>query len=357
MTTFRENLRSFLKKINILKSPLWSRNVHVGLDMGDYSVKTAVVDIRKKRILNLRQDLLFPDRKSKDEIQGKIPVKEKLNSLVKDYRKSIPFFNGNVSAVVQSEHVVSHYIEIPKVSRDETSTAVESMAIKYIPFSLDKMIMVYMPVPCINKESKKTGVFFTAIMRDEIAEFKQLLEECGLEIENIKTPVLPLVNEFVANHAPEENTCYALINVGYKYTYFIVVRGRYPYFARNFSIGGSDFTYGYQMGKQISWQKAEELKTEEGIVPEEHQLVPFLVRWMDEIKRSMKYFENQFSSSGGKIEKIYLTGGTAQLRNFDNYISENLNIDIEVDGWNLDYAGDEDVEPSVFKMAVGLTFD
>ncbi|MEQ8190734.1 MAG: pilus assembly protein PilM, partial [Candidatus Eremiobacterota bacterium] len=84
---------------------------------------------------------------------------------------------------------------------------------------------------------------------------------------------------------------------------------------------------------------------------------PFMIKWLDEVKKSLGFFNKQFRSQSVSIEKIFLSGGTALMKGLDRRLSEHINIPVEADTWDkikVDSKFTQTVEPVKFKLAAGL---
>lgn len=114
------------------------------------------------------------------------------------------------------------------------------------------------------------------------------------------------------------------------------------------SVSGEDFTKALtgtlvsDAGKmELSLIEAENLKKDVGIPDETQQEIkkgisaqqvsslmrPVLEKLVNDIKRSLDYYASQFGE--GRVEKIYLTGGSSKLKNITSQISQGLSIPVE----------------------------
>lgn len=116
---------------------------------------------------------------------------------------------------------------------------------------------------------------------------------------------------------------------------------------------GSSFTRSLSENLNVSLEKAEEIKKDFGLSPEKEQGKIFLIlqkearEIIDEIKKIENYFKNENNQS---IEKIILTGGSALLPYFSEYLIENLQKSVIV-GNPLESINVEDLpNREIFKM-------
>lgn len=330
------------------------RKVSTGLDLDKNSFKYAAVDPANTVILDLFKADIMTDRQSKDdELKGE-NMRSRLLDIIEECKKACHSFDKRVKIAVQGKDTVFHYMEFPDLSSKELTLATQSMAVKYIPFPMDEVNFSYISVPQISSGDKKSAIFFVAAKKSFIDDKIALLEECGLIPARIEIPAMALVREFYKNHAFGNDRFLALINVGFNLTTVILMRGGYPYYVREFPVAGSDFIYAVQMGMQLSWKDSVAYAANHDFKNADPQIQPFLDRWINEIKKTFDFFVNQFSESGIKIDKIFISGAAAELKNLDKSFSKHINMDVAVDTWDLlKYNGSESGACN-FKIAVGL---
>jgi len=276
--------------------------------------------------------------------------------LLKNCKKDCPLYKSAVSTAIQGEGTVSRYIEMPRLSKKELDTAVTSQALKYIPFPMESVNLSYITVPQIEAEKNKTGVFFVAAQKKSIEYMKNILEKCGLELERIETPVMAMVRAFARNHKLPSDRFFALIHTGFRLTHLVVIRDRYPYYSREISLAGRDFTYAFQMGQQSSWEEGENYKLNYDVAECDVSIEPFITRWQKEIKKSLSFFTKQLPGNC-KVEEVYISGGSSLLKGLDKRLEEYLKIPVKIGCWDQIKRCDKFShikEVGIYEIATGL---
>jgi len=337
----------------------WKRR-GIGLDIGSESIKLTYLDSDKNLIESTRACPILPERSSKDDTPGKEAIQRCIADVIREFQKESQSFKRQVSASIQGGGSITKYIELPPLKPKELAVAVPSAAIRHIPFPMDRITLSFIQVPQISSQEKKTGVFFIAEQNDEIESLKENIKASGLELNRLETPSLPLTRLFGKNHRPPKDSFHAIVHTGFKFTHVIVFRDRYPYFAREFPLGGRDFTYAFQMGEQIPWNEAEEKKKSYDALQRDIGMEPFLTRWLQEVKKSMSFFEKTFSMENITINKVFLSGGGAAFRNLDSRLEKHLDIPVQVD--TLDHVkfkgkAPEDHFQGTYAVATGLALE
>lgn len=330
----------------------------LGLDLGQDSVKTAFVDAGRGVIENLMKCPVLVDRQSKEQMPERDHYAKCINELIKRSQKEKAGFKRSVAVSIPGGGSICGYLELPVLKPKELSVAVPSQAMKFIPHPMDKVTLSFIQVPQLSSGEKKSAVFFIAELNETLSYTKKLLAGCGLEINRIETYALALAREFGKDHGKTKERFFVLVNVGHKLTHVVILRDRYPYFAREFGIAGGEFTYAFQMGHQISWQEAESMKRSYDALTEDVSIEPFMTRWLNEVKKSITYFEKQFHIELGAIEKLILSGGTASMKNLDIRLARHTLIPVDVDAWEkLKSPLEGENHSCIYNVAVGLALE
>lgn len=331
---------------------------NIGLDIGHDSVKLAVVHRRKGIIRCLRKRLVITDRKSKDQMPTEQDLVTCITKLMAEAKKECQSVRRDVCASIYGGGSICHYLELPPLKSKELAVAVPSQAIKYIPFPMKDVTLSYVQVPPIAKGEHKSAVFFIAEQNQSVAFVKKLLKESDVGLVRIETPILAIPREFARDHKVPKERFIALVYSGFLFTYVILIRNRYPYYAREISIAGRDFTYAFQMGNQSSWQEAESYKMKYDVLMKEIPIEPFLTRWLDEVKKSLDFFQKQFGEQDLKVDKVVFSGGTAGFVNLDKRAADYLDLPVEIDRWESLKSDVLKEENSViYNVAVGLALE
>ena len=163
---------------------------------------------------------------------------------------------------------------------------------------------------------------------------------------------LPLVlwTLYQKAHIQNADDCVAMVDIGAKKTIITFIRDNVVEFAREIPSGGDDITEGmtatiFHGGRafQLSWEEAEQVKREFGFPINDDQktairgvplveigalMRPYLERLSSEIQRSVDYYRENFSVEA--INRIYLLGGTADLKNLVEFLRMEIEEEIEL---------------------------
>lgn len=339
---------------------MFARRVSAGLDIGEFAVKYALVEPGTNRVKVLRHAEIMPERQTQNDALTGEAYAERIKAIVADLQRGINNPPRAVCTAVAAEGTVCRYVEMPPLAPRELETAVPSIARKHVPFPMDSVVLTYVAVPQLSVGEKKTGVFFVAVKRHEVDRLTSLVNQCGLEAKRIGVAPLALARELARNHELPRDRFSVLLHVAYRVTTFIALREQYPYYVREFAPAGRSFTYAFQMGNQSTWEAAEQLKRNYDVAERDISLEPFLLRWLDEVKRTIQYFSEQFGRSASEIQRIYLSGGGGGLKGLATRLQETVMTEVVVDEFNRIRLDGEKLRPGEagqYKLAVGMALE
>lgn len=329
----------------------------LGLDIGTCSIKTAIVNPDNKKTEYLEEQDFFIEREFLEDIQEKQKIKETIKTMVEKAKAAATRYSLALASTIHKQGIICRYMNMPKLSDKELATAVPSSAHKHIPFSLNEVMLSFVKVPPMVPSKDTTGVLFFAIHKDIIEEHKELISDCGLKEERLEIPALAIARECISNNTLPPDKFYAIVQTGFRYTHVVIMRNGYPYYTRDFSIGGGDFTHAFQMWKQNGWKEAELEKRNYDVSQNEVAIEPFLSNWENEIKKALRFFTSQVKETNISVEKIYLTGGSSALKGLNERLQNFVNIPVETDAFNkLKTDNKYDLaRHNGFKSAIGLS--
>lgn len=334
---------------------MFGRKIRSGLDLGSFALKIATREARSNHCY-VWSDQLYPERTEKDQEFDAQFTGGRLRELVARARQELPAFNRNVVASVLGDGVFYGFFELPALSAKELQVAIPSALTREVPLSLDELDVSSVQVPSLSG-AKKTGIFYCAVRKSRVEKTRRLLEHCDLALEKVKPTPMALAAEFCVNRHPDPNSVVALVNVGYRYTLVMILKGGFPYFARDIELAGAHFTYAFQMASQISWERAEEFKLDYQITEKDFMIEPFLLDWTSQIKKSFEYFSR--TTDAPEPSEIFLSGGSAQWAGLARRLQTATGIKVTQDGWagmtKVEGGGDEQESSSLHKVSIGLS--
>jgi type IV pilus assembly protein PilM len=107
-------------------------------------------------------------------------------------------------------------------------------------------------------------------------------------------------------------------------------------------VAGNSFTKAIGQSLNLSFEEAEKIKKEKGVIRVEKDatpvapttmriynvIIPVLTELITEIQRSFDYYRSRYR--GESVDLIILSGGTARFKNIDAYIANELGIQCQI---------------------------
>lgn len=283
--------------------------------------------------------------------------KGRLAQVVRElFEKVNPPREAEVVTAVTGPGTVARAILFPKMTPQELRGAIAFEAEKHIPFKLEG---VYLDFSVLGERPNNQMEILLAVARKEVvAEHLEMLAQAGITPHSVDLEVLALANAWEAGRPPLETGVTGLIHVGSRATLLDFVREGKLQFAREIPMGGAAFTQAISEALKVEAAEAERLKGR----PEERQqevrsaLQPAWDDWLNHCRTSFDFFENQY---GARVERLVLSGGSARLAGFKEWVQEASGLPVEVWGIGPALCAAEgarlpDQEAAAFSVAVGL---
>jgi len=312
--------------------------VTLGIDIGARSVKMILMRSKGKAIESLSPIIVrrpVSDAVEKGRIDEVIPL---IKESTKDFRGEI----NNVVVSVQGSAVMTRRVEVPPMPKGELKTAIPWIIGKFLPYPVEEAIYDYR----ILEERQGKGAMELIVVvaqREWINLLNYQLRKIGLP-PSIMT-VAPLAMGNLLNRmGTEEGGSDVMINIGERVTSICFYSGGRLEFSRDIMTAGEAITESLTgrvtyKGKEfaIGPEKAEETKcrygipmgeisefTDMGIATSSIQAMirPAVERLATEIDRSIKYASQNYHIED--INRVWITGGSANLVNLSTYLSSVL---------------------------------
>jgi type IV pilus assembly protein PilM len=292
----------------------------VGVDIGSKLIKIVELEpqaANKYKLLNYAVENNDPT-----------DFNQQVESLKNAFAKA-KFLSHTVNFSVSGPSVIVRYITLPKMAKNQLTSAIRFEAEKFIPFDI-KDVIIDSPVLEELANENKTKVLVVAAKKNFIEEKVKLVRAAGLEPDIIDVDSFALIKAFLLNMPNEKNAgITALLNIGAKFTNINILRDGISHFMRDIGIGGVDLTKALSDRLGLDLLKAEELKCNPG---ERHEEVLEAVKntlnnLIGEISLSFSYYEDQLERG---IDKVFLSGGTTRLKGIDKFFSESLGLEVNL---------------------------
>ncbi len=227
--------------------------------------------------------------------------------------------------------------ELPPMSQEELAQAVEYEAHQHVPLPLSDITLDWQVISGKLSNDGQKGrpikILLVAVPNEVINQYQQIASLASLELKAIEAEVFSLTRAI----AIYEQKPIVLIDVGAQTTTISVVENGTIKLSHSFDMGGNEFSQRLAQALQIDYNKAEELKIQQGLehsigvaseesvlaqgVTPRSVLAPLIDLIVSEIEKISKSFKN---SEKKDIYKIFIAGGSARLPGLAEYIGSQI---------------------------------
>jgi type IV pilus assembly protein PilM len=314
----------------MFKKSMGKKNL-VGLDIGSSSVKA--VELTKKgsslQLLNMGFEHLQPDTIVDGQIMELNNVSNVISNIFSEHQIRTP----RVAAGVSGHSVIVKNIVLPQMSQEELQESFSWHAEEHIPFDIADVNLDY---ELTSKSSEALHVLMAACKSDKIANVKQAIQLAGKQPVIIDVDAFALQNCYEVNYDPHPGEVVALLNIGAATMNINILNGTRSVFARDASVGGSQYTSLLQKELGLSFEQAESVKRgmplPEGVEPRPIQ--PIIETVSDilalEVRKTMDFYRATADEGEAAIQKILLAGGGSKLPGLAEYLARRFEIPVEV---------------------------
>ncbi len=303
----------------------------VGLDIGSSSVKAVELNKRGSglELVNLGYENLQVDT----IVDGQIMELNNVSNVISSIFSEQQIRTTRVAAGVSGHSVIVKNIVLPQMSEEELQESFSWHAEEHIPFDIADVNLDYQ---LTGNSSDSLQVLMAACKSDKIANVKQAIQLAGKNPVIIDVDAFALQNCYEVNYQPRHGDIVALLNIGAATMNINILNGTRSVFARDASVGGSQYTSLLQKELGLSFEQAEAVKRggtlPEGIEPRPIQ--PIIETVSDilalEVRKTMDFFRATASDAESSIQKILLAGGGSKLPGLAEYLARRFEIPVEV---------------------------
>lgn len=301
----------------------------IGIDVGSYSVKVALIDRSFKSFAFTEfyerriqyNELLSPEESIAIAIQG----------LIDDHNLA-----WDIACVgFPSQRVTSRLLTFPFGSAKKIDQTVQYEIETYIPFSVDDVVVDYVVV-WNTKDASRVMVIY--VQKKDVVRELTMLGTVGVDPRFVCIEGVDQVGLVNLGMVPPEGA-YAIIDAGHEKCTVTICHGKRLGYMRAISLGGRALTEAIAVRLSVPIDEAERMKIEMGHLPlpgEEgaaddltREVCVAIQGVMDEFLLHLRQtFFTYHETEDIPVEGIYLCGGTSRLPGFDRYLSDALKLNV-----------------------------
>ncbi|MFZ2975690.1 MAG: type IV pilus assembly protein PilM [Candidatus Moraniibacteriota bacterium] len=339
----------------------FGRKKVLGIDIGASSLKIIELELRSgKPYLSNYAWMKIPDIAEKNKATGSNFFEKAIPEYLKRIIKVSDINTKKAYASIPSFGGLITLIDFPKMTSADMEQAIKFEAHKYIPTSLDEVVISWEIIKDEAEEEKDANknvqVLLVAASRNKVLAYEKIIKDSNLKLLGIEMENLAMVDSLVGNDLGN----FIILDIGYRVCNIIYTEKGIIKANRNIDAGGSDITRTIATSLGITPERAEMMKVsgKDFFSIESSLNFPAIDLIVGEISRIISALPKK--ENGSSVDALILSGGTANFAGLEKFIADKLGLKTMVGNPFGRVGYDKNVEPAIekiknqFSVAMGL---
>jgi len=310
----------------------WSKKKDViGLDIGSSSIKLVELSEGKSgyKLQNLAVSPLPPEAIVDGALMDSVAIIDTIRDLVATSKTK----KKNVVTSVSGHSVIVKKITLPFMTEAELEESIQWEAERYIPFDINDVNIDFQIFGSGSEKPEVMDVVLVAAKKDIINDYVSVIMESGLNPVIIDIDSFALENMLAINYEVDKEETVAMANVGASITNINIIKNNISGFTRDIFKGGNQITEEIQRQLHIDYEEAEKIKVGSKMEITSQAIIQNVLKTASEslaieIGNSLDFFQS--TTTYGKINKLYLSGGGSKIKDFDIILQQQIGIPVEI---------------------------
>lgn len=221
------------------------------------------------------------------------------------------------------------FLELPQMSREELSSAVQFEARQHIPLPLTEVVLDWSVIEgeVSAKKQSKLKVLLVAVPHEVIRQYQAIAKLSQIQLISLEAEVFGLLRSLVK----DKKGTFGIVDIGANTTTFSIIEEGVLKITHTFDVSGNELTGLLSKSLNVGYNEAEELKRKYGILSPEKQVGKIISSLTDLLADGIeKISRNFYQTKGKEPEKIVLAGGLALLPGLKEYFSDWFKKPVEI---------------------------
>lgn len=266
-------------------------------------------------------------------VSGKIKRPEELRAILSAFQKKNRLEFVRVSLPEERAYMVK--IEVPNSEESDLHDSILFQLEEYVPITAPDAVFDYNVIGESSTQKGYLNVAVSVLSRKEVTEYTTLFDGTGLTTVSFEIEAQAIARAVVPRGDMET---YMILDFGRTRTGISVISESIVRFASTVDVGSDMITRAIEKYFSVDTANAEQIKNEKGVTKSESDkdfsgaVMSSLSILRDEVNKLYIYWHTHRESEmdSGKIKGIFLSGGGANLKGLQEYLSAGLRINVEV---------------------------
>jgi len=297
----------------------------IGIDLGTYSIKVSSLDLGKTKEGFSYQDRIIPAPYGEEEFN----IKDILTDIVQEGIN----INETIFMTLPYHGVSIHNLYLPFKNVKEIEQTLPFELEELVPFDLEDYFTTFR---IVSKDSDGSHIQVAITKNEQFNTFFEDLAEIGLN-PKIITPHLLSYSLLNQEDIACQDECFAILDLGHSTSLMTIFKGGEAIFYHNMNLGGHYINNSIANAWDMNYFGVDKIKIENGrlfpngLPSNLSEEMEILYKSIDdhfkkiilEVRRGLGSFRKEHSVLP---EKIFITGGSSQIDNCQDYFNSNLGI-------------------------------
>jgi type IV pilus assembly protein PilM len=313
-----------------MRFPGSEKESYIGLDIGSTSIKVCQL-IQRRQGLGLK-NFGFAPLPPLSIINGVIQNAYGVADVIKTLFDHLQIKSPKVVFALSGYSVFIKKITLPTLPEKDLAQSIQYEAQQHVPFEVKEVNLDFHILGPLREDPDSMHVLLAAVKKETLSAFLEVIDLAGLEAVIADVAAFALANAYESLYDPSAGPV-ALLNLGANQSTLEILGKDGPAFIRDIFLGGQQLTEQIESALNISFAEAEKIKLGEVRSPElldkiSPLLLSTLQNWLDEIKKILDFLSA--SEPENKPDKIVLCGGAARMPGLPRFLSDGLNLPVEL---------------------------
>ncbi len=299
----------------------------VGLDIGNGVLRAAeIADAGRPRPTLVRyHSLAVPGAAIQ---RGEVREQGTVASALKQLWSTAGFKSKRVVLGMGNQRVMVRDVSVPKMPLAQIKESLPFQVQELLPVPVADALLDFYPISAGKSDNGEViNGLLVAAVKEAVLHNVQAVQAAGLE--PVEVDLIPFALSRALLGGTDGKGLVALVHVGAVTTSVVVANDGVPQFVRIIQNGGEDVTNALMQRLGIDAGQADQVKrgfglATQGVSPDWQPAVDTIIRstgdLLDSVRNTLTYFLN--TRQGGRLEKVCVSGGGAQLSGFAQALAE-----------------------------------